>query len=226
MTGICTWRRRALVAALLLALTLPGTALAHASIDVGDGRYVLELGFRDEPAYLGLPNAVYLKAQEYATGGTRPVDGLAATLTVEVSKDGETMTVPLAPTGEGEYEGVFVPTATGDYTFRIFGTIGDAEVDESVSSGPNTFASIAPLSAIEFPVPRPDPGQAQAEAAEVAAAASMARTLAMAGIAAGMVGAILGAFALARAGRTPRPAVAAPAASESAVTQPSGKLIR
>lgn len=211
---------------MLLALTLPGTALAHASIDVGDGRYVLELGFRDEPAYLGLPNAVYLKAEEYATGGTEPVDGLAATLIAEVSKDGETMTVPLAPMGGGEYEGVFVPTATGDYTFRIFGTIGDAEIDESVISGPNTFAPIQPLSAIEFPVPRPDVGQVQAEAAEAEAAASMARTLAMAGIAAGVVGAILGALALARAGRTPRLVASASAASEPVATQPPGKLIR
>ena len=211
---------------MLLALTLPGTALAHASIDVGDGRYVLELGFRDEPAYLGLPNAVYLKAEEYATGGTQPVDGLAATLTAEVSKDGETMTVPLVPLGEGEYEGVFVPTATGDYTFRIFGTIGDAEIDESVSSGPNTFASIAPLSAIEFPVPRSDPGQVQAEAAQAADAASMARTLGMAGIAVGVIGVILGALALARAGRGPRPAASGSAAPEPVVAEPSGKLIR
>ena len=226
MTGTWTWRCRALAAALLLALTLPGTALAHASIDVGDGRYVLELGFRDEPAYLGLPNAVYLKAEEYATGGTEPVDGLAATLTAEVSKDGETMTVPLVPMGEGEYEGVFVPTATGDYTFRIFGTIGDAEIDESVTSGPNTFATIEPLNTIEFPVPRPDPGQAQAEAAEAEAAASLARTLAMVGIAAGVIGAILGALALARAGRAPRPAASGSAAPEPVAAEPSGNFVR
>src|SRR5262245_35659156 len=127
----------AALAVLLVTLATPGLAMAHATIDVGDGRYVMEVGFRDEPAYLGLPNALYLKVEEYATGGTQPVDDLAATLSVEVAKDGQTLTLPLVPRGDGEYEMAFVPTATGDYTFHISGTIGDAPVDESVTSGPN-----------------------------------------------------------------------------------------
>ena len=207
------------VAPVFLLLCLPGAALAHVDIDVGDGRYVMEVGFRDEPAYLGQPNAIHVSVEEYATGGTEPVEGLAATLEAEVAKDGQTLNVPLEPRGDGVYEGAFVPTVAGDYTFRVFGTIGDAAIDESVTSGPSTFNSVEPLSAIEFPVQRPDSGQLQAEVANVADAVGTARTLGIAGVAAGVLGLILGAVALVRSGRpktepAPRP------------IEPSGKLIR
>jgi hypothetical protein len=195
------------------------TALAHVDIDVGDGQYVMEVGFRDEPAYLGQPNALYLKVEEYATGGTEPVDDLAGTLSAEVSKDGETLSRPLVPIGDGEYEMAFVPTVAGDYTFRVSGTIGDATVDESVTSGPNTFNSVEPLSGIEFPVQRPDPVQLQATAQDAEATAAMARTLGIAGIVVGALGLIVGVVALARAGR-PKATV------EAKTLEPSGKLIR
>jgi hypothetical protein len=205
---------------LLVLISTEGT-LAHVDIDVGDGQYVMEVGFRDEPAYLGQPNALFLEVAEYATGGTEPVEGLAATLTAEVSKDGQTMSLPLVPMGEGVYEGMFVPTATGDYTFRISGTIGDATVDESVTSGPNTFNSVEPLSTIEFPVQRPDPAQVAAAAQAAQAAADSARLFGLAGIAAGVLGLIVGAVALSRAGRARSEPVV-----ETTPIEPTGKLIR
>ncbi len=216
----CAWH--ALVAlGIGLTLTAAATAstLAHVEIDVGDGQYVVEVGFRDEPAYLGLPNALTVRVERYATGGTEPVNDLAATLSAEVSKDGQVKALPLVPAGEGQYEAVFVPTATGDYTFRIAGTIGEATVDESVTSGPTTFNSVEPLAAIEFPQPLSDPVQVQTVVADANAAASTARALGIAGVIAGVLGLILGALALARS-RQPKVEVA-PRASE-----PSGKLIR
>jgi hypothetical protein len=216
-------RRHALlalgVAPAFLLLFLPDAALAHVDIDVGDGQYVMEVGFRDEPAYLGQLNAVYVSVEEYATGGTEPVEGLAATLEAEVSRDGKTLSVPLQPRGEGVYEGAFVPTATGDYTFRVFGTIGSTAVDESVTSGPTTFNSVEPLSTIEFPVARLDAVQVQSEIANVADTVDIVRTLGVAGVAAGLLGLILGAIALVRSGRPKTEPAARP-------IEPSGKLIR
>ena len=207
----------ALALALLIA---PFSAAAHVDVDVGDGQYVMEIGFRDEPAYLGQPNAIFIQVEEYATGGTEPVDGLAATLTAEVSRDGTTLELPLVPQGDGVYEAAFVPTAVGDYTFRISGTVGDAAVDESVTSGPTTFDSVRPLDAIAFPVPIADPALAATAAADARAAADTARTLGIAGIVAGLLGLIAGGFALARSGR----ANAAPAAATP--IEPAGKLVR
>jgi hypothetical protein len=220
MTGVA---RRVLVMGsvwlVFAAAVMPGSALAHVEIDVGDGQYVLEVGFGNEPAYLGQPNALALSVERYGTGGTEPVDDLAATLSAEVSKDGRAMPLTLVPVGEGEYEAAFVPTASGDYTFRIFGTIGEATVDESVTSGPTTFDSVQPLSAIEFPEARPDPVQLQTAVGEATAAAATARTLGIAGIVAGVLGLIVGALAVARS-RQPK-VEAAPRPSE-----PSEKLIR
>ena len=130
---------------------LPGDASAHFNKDVGGGKYRIQMGFRDEPTYAGLPNALYLKVEQYATGGTKPVDDLASTLTAEVIRDGQTFSQPLVPIGDGQYEMRFVPTATGDYTFHVSGKIGDATVDESATSGPNTFDTVQPLSTIAFP---------------------------------------------------------------------------
>ncbi len=202
-----------------------GTTTAHVDIDVGDGQYVMEVGFRDEPAYLGQPNALFLRVEEYATGGTEPVNDLAATLEAEVSKDGQTMPLALVPTSEGEYEAPFVPTAVGDYTFRISGAIGEATVDESVTSGPNTFNSVEPLTAIEFPVARPDSAALLTEVAQAEAAANTARTLAIAGIVAGGLGLLLGAIALARSGRA-RTVGATPVQPVASASEPTGKLIR
>src|SRR5918996_2286630 len=180
------------------AAVMPGSVMAHVEIDVGDGQYVMEGGFRDEPAYLGQPNALALSVEQYATGGTEPVNDLAATLSAEVSKDGQATNLLLVPVGEGEYDAAFVPTATGDYTFRISGTIGEATVDESITSGPTTFNSVEPMSAIEFPQPVPDLVQLQTAVADANAAATTARTLGVVGVVAGVLGLILGALALAR----------------------------
>jgi hypothetical protein len=218
-----TWRAALVVG--LAAVLVPLGASAHVEIDVGDGQYAMEVGFRDEPAYLGQPNALFVSVEKYATGGTEPVNDLAATLEAEVSKDGQTMPLALVPTGDGEYEGPFVPTETGDYTFRVFGTIGEAEVDESVTSGPTTFNSVEPLTAIEFPVARPDAAAMQGQVAAAEAAASMARTVGIAGLVAGAVGIILAAVALARSGRA-QPVGTTPESPASAAGEPSGKLIR
>ena len=158
--------------------------------------------------------------EEYATGGTEPVNDLAATLSAEVSKDGQTMNLSLVPVGEGEYEAAFVPTATGDYTFRISGTIGEATVDESVTSGPTTFNSVEPLSTIEFPQPRPDPVQlADSRGGGQRRRYHGAHAWRRRDCRLAPLGSFLGALALARS-RRPKAEVA-PRASE-----PSGKLIR
>lgn len=113
--------------------------------DVGDGQYSLEVGFQDEPAYLGQPNPLYLNVTKYGAGGG-PVKGRAGTLQAEVQKDGARLPLTPLPGAEpGVYEARFIPTALGDYTFRLFGSIDDTASDESFSSSPTTFAPVEPL---------------------------------------------------------------------------------
>jgi hypothetical protein len=209
----------ALLGSILAAALWPGVVSAHFNKDVGNGQYRIQLGFQNEPAFAGQANALYLKVEQYATGGTKPVDDLASTLTAEVSKDGQTFSRPLVPIGDGQYVLPFVPTAEGDYTFHVSGKIDDAAIDESVTSGPNTFDTVQPLSAIEFPLPQPDLGAAQA--ADFQADAAMARTLGIAGIVLGALGLIVGGMALMRSGRHRTEVAATPIAAE-----PTGKLLR
>ena len=187
-----------IAAAALVGTMAPLGALAHVNVDVADGEYVLEIGFRDEPAYVGQPNAIFLKASKYGTGGTTPVDGLAGSLVAEVERDGKTLEVPLVPQEDGVYMAPFYPTALGDYTFRITGEIDGKPVDAEVTSSPSTFNPVEPLAAVQFPDVLPDGGALTARVEAANAAANTAKTFGLAGVALGALGLILGGVALAK----------------------------
>lgn len=204
-----TWRARfhgrAAVVACFLALALPFSATAHEQRDVGDGQYSVEIGFRDEPAYLGQPNAFYLNVTQFGSDGG-PVEGLAGTLAAEVTKDGETLPLTLVPRSEpGVYEAAFIPTALGDYTFRLFGDILETPIDESFSSSPTTFASVEPLDRYQFPVNAPAGAELVAQLDAANARAVRSETLAYVGIGTGVLGLLVGLGALLRAGRSRPP---------------------
>jgi hypothetical protein len=186
------------VSTLLLAAALGAPAMAHVTVDTEDGRYAVEVGFQNEPAYLGQPNALFVKVSRYGTGGAEPVDGVAGTLTAEVEKDGQTKELPLVPQGEGEYLGVFHPTALGDYTFRLGGEIEGSPVEIEETSSPTTFDPVEPLAAVQFPEELPAPADLAMQAAAAESAAATARTFGIAGVAIGALGVVLAAVALAR----------------------------
>lgn len=145
-------RGLSLLATVALALALGVSAAAHEQRQVGP--YTLEVGWRDEPALAGLPNAVEVEIREGATG--HGVDGLAKTLVVSVSFGGSSAVfVPelrsLGAADPGHYTADVIPTAEGDYRFRLQGTIGTQEVNELFESGPGRFDPVRAASAIAFP---------------------------------------------------------------------------
>jgi hypothetical protein len=149
------------LAVLLVLLSISGSA--HERRAIADGRYQVVIGFIEEPAFAGEKNGLVLRVSEIAqaTPTAReeaegaPVEGLEATLQAEVIFADQSMELPLsAAFGEpGAYESVFFPMEPGDYTFRIFGTIGDAEIDESFTSSPEGFDSVQSREPFEFPKP-------------------------------------------------------------------------
>lgn len=179
-------------------LLFSASTSAHVTVDAADGRYAMEFGFEREPAYLGQPNALFLLVSEYGSGGASPVDGLAATLTGSVEKDGAVLDLPLVPQGDGVYLAPFFPTALGDYTFRIEGTIDGEPVAVEERSSPSTFNPVLPLTAVQFPAPLPDAAEVAATANAAAEAANSARTFASIGIALGALGIALAAIGLVR----------------------------
>ncbi len=143
-------------------LSLPSIASAHETREIADGQYRVVVGFMNEPVFAGdksglefwvtEPAAATPAAGEETEGA--PVEGLAETLQAEVIYGDQTMALPLTAMWDepGGYYSVFFPTeAEGDYSFRIFGTIGDTEIDETFTSGPETFGPVEDPEPLRFP---------------------------------------------------------------------------
>ena len=120
------------------------------------GPYTVALGWVHEPAYVGFDNAVQFLVKD-AKGN--PVTGLDG-LTVDVSLDTAAMTgVKLVETADpdtglgtpGDYEANFIPTAPGNYTFHVKGTINGTAVDDNVTASPSTFDEVRTDDTAEFP---------------------------------------------------------------------------
>lgn len=212
----------ATLAGLLMVLIAPA-GLAHEPRQQGDLEMVV--GFGTEPAYAGQPNSVQL----ILVHGGKPVVDLGDTLSVEVSFGDETMELPIEPyfaVGEfgepGDYRAWFIPTRPGQYAFHFSGTIDGEEVDETFTSGPNTFSDVSNPADIQFPAQDPTTGElaeridrevprlasaiedARVEAvaqANLASDVSSARTFGVIGLVVGGIGLIVAVMALMRGRR-------------------------
>ncbi len=207
----------AAAAASLAAVPFATWAAAHEGRSVDDLEMVV--GFGTEPAYAGYPNGVQL-ILSHRDGG--PVTDLrSGDLGVEVKFGDATKEVDLEPffeVGEfgepGDYRAWFVPTRPGAYTFTFSGRVDGQQVNESFTSGPDTFSEVANPAAEEFPVQDPTNGElaeridrevprltGQIAAATQAAEddAGAATTVAVVAIVVGAIGLILGAVAVASA---------------------------
>jgi hypothetical protein len=161
-----------------------GVALAHERRNVGP--YTLVVGWINEPAYVNAMNALDLAVTE--TEGGKAVDGLAQTLTAELAFGGSTQVQPLPVAARfgmpGRYQSFVLPTRTGDYKFRIFGTIGATTVNETFESGPGRFGSVESTDALQYPA-------RLVSTADLAARLDQIQTLVIAGIVLGGIALLL-----------------------------------
>ena len=151
-----------LLGAALTWLAVASGAAAHEGVEVGD--FVLTIGWREEPALVGQPNAVQVLVTNHDTGA--PVN-TGVDLSAVVSSAGQSSpALALTPqfvVGEsgtpGDYGADLIPTSPGDYTFHITGTVRDTEVDVEMTSGEETFSPVIGASDLEFPVKLPSTGE-------------------------------------------------------------------
>jgi hypothetical protein len=150
----------------MLGLAAPLFASAHEQRDVDNGKYHFVVGWLNEPAYTGFLNSVDLTVTQAAgapatpaanaanENGT-PVMGLEDTLKVDIIYNDKTMNLPISPAFQkpGHYVGYVIPTQAGDYSFHIYGTINGDQVDETFTSGPDTFGTVIDAKTIMFPQP-------------------------------------------------------------------------
>ena len=180
--------RSAALGAVLTLLVGIGVASAHEQRDVGE--YTFTVGFLEEPVFTGQKSGLDLRVAR----GDEPVEGLEETLQAEVSFSGQGRELEISPVfGEpGAYRSVFFPTAAGPYSFHITGDIEGTAIDETFSSGPDTFGEVEDVAGGQFPIQYPATG----DVARDAEAGANAATTATIGLVLGGAGLLVGLVAL------------------------------
>jgi hypothetical protein len=178
--------RSAALGAVLTLLVGIGVAAAHEQRDVGD--YTFTVGFLEEPVFTGQKSGLDLRVAQ----GDQPVEGLEETLQAEVTFSGQSRDLEISPVfGQpGAYRSVFFPTAAGPYSFHITGDVGGTPVDETFSSGPDTFGEVEDVAGGQFPVQYPATGDVVRDAeagANAANTATIGLVLGGAGLLVGLV---------------------------------------
>ena len=139
----------------------------HEHRDVADERYTMVVGFLEEPAVADDVNGLSLAVEAHephahgdSTPGGHdeheagtPVEGLEDSLEAEVIYGDQSMELELkAQYGKpGAYVAYFIPTAAGDYAFRLHGEIDGTPIDETFAPSPDEMRPVAPREALEFP---------------------------------------------------------------------------
>lgn len=156
--------RARLAIALVGAAALLPVALGLASAHVLEhaGAYTIALGWQHEPAYVGEQNAVQVIVTDAAG---KPVSDLGAEdLAVTVAAGGQQSGSLTFESGfdaamglgtPGEYDASLMPTAIGDYTFHLTGSVHGTAVDATATSSSETFDSVTGTSDIQFPAKLP-----------------------------------------------------------------------
>jgi hypothetical protein len=143
------------IAAAFVAVSLTAfapAAEAHERRQVGD--YTLVVGFLNEPAYLEEANGASVRVTR---ADSTPVEGLQQSLKVEVVSGADSRTFDLTTVfGQpGHYVARFIPTKSGAYSFRFFGTIEGTQIDEKFESGPGRFDEVKATEELQFPIQVP-----------------------------------------------------------------------
>src|SRR4051794_14333622 len=127
--------RAAVVALAVVLLTHAAPAAAH--VEKRSGPFRVSLGWVDEPALSGAPNAVEVALAD-AGGSAVPVP--AGALQVEVSFAGTATTLPLVPADEGGgLRALVIPTRAGSYAFHVTGALRGRTVDVRATCGSGSF---------------------------------------------------------------------------------------
>jgi hypothetical protein len=140
-----------------LVLALPAAAAAH--VQEQSGPFRVTMGWTDEPAYSGAPNAVEV---DLAGKGGAPVAVPAGVLDVELSFGGSAAltSLPLVPSGApGKLRATVVPTRPGTYAFHVSGTVRGHPIEARATCSGATFDCVTDASAVQFPAKDPSNGQ-------------------------------------------------------------------
>lgn len=170
------------ILALLTTLVITQVTYAHTRTEVGP--YTIIIGWRIEPVVVGERNAFTI----HITEGDTPVTGAEATLNLQALYGGRTYLANINPTEEaGLYEADIFPTIRGQYDVRLYGQLGELEIDETLQP-----EEVFPAARIEFPEAQPDLFALEDALAEAQTQTQAAQRNATIGMVLGGLGFILG----------------------------------
>lgn len=217
--------------AILLALPLSASAHAHAVYKIGDSTYEIVIGSLNEPIAVDDKTGLDLRLMKCVRptcAATRSADGkmdgpaagtpvldASESLKFEISAGSVKKTMDIAPQygKPGAYSAPFYLTVPTTYTYRIFGTLNDTEVDLSFSCAAEATHSDTDTESQEvapgvvllskggaFGCPKDKTTLGFPEKAESLHALSMennsTNTLAMAALVFGLIGMVTGAYSI------------------------------
>ena len=174
------------VAASLIAFS--GTAAAHETRNVGP--YVFVVGWLDEPAFQGQPNAATVRITDPRSTPAKPVLEVNKTLAIKVFSGGlatpYTGTVRTVFGQPGLYALDVIPTASGGYKYQFTGKVEALDVNETFESGPGRFNDVEAASALQFPEKVPSGADLAAKLNDLQATADQTRLIAIIAVVVGL----------------------------------------
>ncbi|HKY51199.1 MAG TPA: hypothetical protein VJP45_08070 [Candidatus Limnocylindria bacterium] len=168
------------IAALVIAasfIAFSTAASAHETRNVGP--YVFVVGWLNEPAIQGQPNAATVRITDPRVTPAKAVLEVEKTLTIRVFSGG--LTTPYTGTvravfGQpGLYALDVIPTAAGGYRYQLTGKVEALDVNETFESGPGRFNDVQAATSIQFPDRVPGGGDLARELEQLRTTADQTR---------------------------------------------------
>lgn len=215
--------------ALLVGVSVAGHAYAHErrNVTISGKETTWVVGWFAEPTLVDQPNKVSFRVTippAAQNASPIPVLGLEKSLRVDVTTGGKSTTLNLSPAfrDPGHYVAEIIPTVSGTYILRFFGSVNGTEIHQVFDCSEGKFDCVEPLSEIQFPEKPPTSREIQntlssinAKLAEIdgkisstnqmsdraQSVADNVNTIAYGGLGAGILGLAVAAVALARKGK-------------------------
>jgi hypothetical protein len=174
------------VAASLVAFS--STAAAHETRNVGP--YVFVVGWLNEPAFQGQPNAATVRITDPRVTPAKPVLEVNKTLTIRVFSGGlstpYTGTVRAVFGQPGLYALDMIPTASGGYKYQLTGKVESLDVNETFESGPGRFNDVQAAAEIQYPEQVPSGADLARRLNDIQATSDQARIFAIIAVVVGL----------------------------------------
>lgn len=187
MTRAISFAAATLVAVASL-IAFSNTAAAHETRNVGP--YVFVVGWLNEPAFQGQPNAATVRITDGRVTPAKPVLDVDKTLSIKVFSGG--LVTPFtgavrAVFGQpGLYALDVIPTVSGGYKYQLTGKVESLDVNETFESGPGRFNDVQSAASMQYPEQVPSGAELARRLNDLQATADQARIFAIVAVVIGL----------------------------------------